>query len=128
APCRRCCASTAAKSTANTSRTGPPKLVTFTAINASNACSWTMASGRDLTDERNARFLSLLRPVQQDCERWAYRLAGNAVDAQDILSQSIVYALSKFGQLRDDRKFKWWMFTIIRTTFGLAVRSRNRLA
>jgi RNA polymerase sigma-70 factor (ECF subfamily) len=86
-----------------------------------------MASGRDLTEERNARFLSLLRPVQHDCERWAYRLTGNTVDAEDILSQAIVFALTKFSQLRDEGKFKWWMFSIIRTTHNLALRAGRRL-
>ena len=80
-----------------------------------------------MTDDRNQRFLDLLKPIQSDCERWAYRLAGNRDDAQDILQQSILNGLVHFDQLRDPDRFKQWMFRIIRTTFEMRLRSGKRL-
>jgi RNA polymerase sigma-70 factor (ECF subfamily) len=79
-----------------------------------------------MTDDRNERFLALLKPIQADCERWAYRLAGNRDDAQDILQQAILNGLTHFFQLRDQSLFKWWMFKIIRTTFEMGLRAGKR--
>jgi RNA polymerase sigma-70 factor (ECF subfamily) len=86
-----------------------------------------MASASDPTDERNSLFLSLLKPVQADCERWAYRLAGNEVDAQDILQQAILSGLTRLGQLRDQSKFRAWMFEIIRTHWKMGLRAGKRI-
>jgi RNA polymerase sigma-70 factor (ECF subfamily) len=80
-----------------------------------------------MTDDRNERFLALLKPIQTDCERWAYRLAGNSTDAQDILQQAILAGLVHFSQLREQARFKQWMFRIIRTTFEMWLRSGKRL-
>jgi RNA polymerase sigma-70 factor (ECF subfamily) len=82
----------------------------------------------DATEERNSRFLALLKPIQGDCERWAYSLVGNQVDAQDILQQSLLNAISHLDQLRDQARFKWWMFSIIHSTFKIWLRSGKRLA
>jgi RNA polymerase sigma-70 factor (ECF subfamily) len=80
-----------------------------------------------MTDDRNERFLALLKPVQGDLERWAYRLAGNKDDAQDILQQAVLSGLTHFSQLRDPSTFKWWMFKIVRRAFAMGLRVGKRL-
>jgi len=79
-----------------------------------------------MTDDRNERFLALLKPIQADCERWAYRLAGNRDDAQEILAQAVLNGLIHLDQLKDQSLFKWWMFKIIRTTFDMSLRAGKR--
>ena len=85
-----------------------------------------MAAQQDLTSERNARFLSLLKPIYTDCERWAYSLTQDSVDAEDVLSQSVLAGLQAFHQLKKEGAFKTWMFRIIRNSHRLMLRSRQR--
>jgi RNA polymerase sigma-70 factor (ECF subfamily) len=85
-----------------------------------------MASPQELTEQRNARFLALLEPVHSDCQRFAYHLALNEADAQDILSQALVSALENLHQLKKDGAFKTWMFRIIKNHFWMLIRGRKR--
>ena len=86
-----------------------------------------MAVVHELTEERNERFLSLYRTVQADCQRWAYSLAQNATDAEDILAQSVLTALRYIHQLKNDGAFKVWMFKIIANTYRLSLRANKRV-
>ena len=47
----------------------------------------------------------------------AFRYAGNRYDAEDLVQETLYTGYSKFHQLRDDRKFKSWMFMILRNQF-----------
>jgi len=85
-----------------------------------------MALQQDLTIARNERFQALLNPVYADCERWAYSLAQDRVEAEDVLHDSILSALRGFHQLKDDGAFKQWMFRVIRNTFRQSLRSGKR--
>jgi RNA polymerase sigma-70 factor (ECF subfamily) len=84
-----------------------------------------MTSQQELTDERNSRFMSLLQPVYRDCQRWAYTLTGNGVDAEDVLEEGILTALKSIHQLKNDDAFKTWMFRILRTTHLQLLRRKN---
>lgn len=77
---------------------------------------------RELTDQRNARFLSLLKPVLEDCRRWALHLTQNQADAEDVLSDSLTSALVSLPQLKNDGAFKTWIFRIIANTHRMALR------
>ena len=84
-----------------------------------------MTSQRELTDERNSRFMALLQPVYRDCQRWAYTLTGNGVDAEDVLEEGILTALKSIHQLKNDDAFKTWMFRILTTTWRMQIRARK---
>jgi len=47
----------------------------------------------------------------------ALRYVGNPYDAEDLVQETLYTAYNKFHQLRDNRKFKSWMFTILRNHF-----------
>ena len=47
----------------------------------------------------------------------AFRYVGNRYDAEDLVQETLYTAYNKFHQLRDSRKFKSWMFTILRNHF-----------
>ncbi len=59
--------------------------------------------------------------VAQDQTRFLYNVAfryvGNRYDAEDLVQETLYTAYNKFHQLRDSRKFKSWMFTILRNHF-----------
>lgn len=70
------------------------------------------------------------RKKRQDVEFWdlaqnqtrflynvAYRYVGNRYDAEDLVQETLYTACKKFYQLRESRKFKSWMFTILRNHF-----------
>jgi RNA polymerase sigma-70 factor, ECF subfamily len=86
-----------------------------------------MAVPHDLTEERNERFLGLLQPVYGDCQRWAYNLAQNVTDAEDVLAQSVLTGLKYIHQLKNDGAFKVWMFKIIANNYRLMLRSAKRV-
>ena len=47
----------------------------------------------------------------------AYKYVGNRYDAEDLVQETLQTAYKKFHQLRDSRKFKSWMFAILRNHF-----------
>ena len=47
----------------------------------------------------------------------AFRYVGNRYDAEDLVQETLYTACNKFHQLRDRRKFKSWMFAILRNHF-----------
>ena len=47
----------------------------------------------------------------------AYKYAGNRYDAEDLVQETLHTAYKNFHQLRDSRKFRSWMFAILRNHF-----------
>jgi len=85
-----------------------------------------MASRQELTDARNERFLALLKPVDADCQRWAYSLTQDKEDADDVYAQSVLIGLEHIHQLKNEAAFKTWMFRIIANVHRLMIRQRKR--
>lgn len=81
---------------------------------------------QELTEQRNTRFLGLLQPIYEDCQRWAFHLTRNQVEAEDVLSEAITAALLNLKQLKNDGAFKTWMFRIINNTFRMSLRRGKR--
>jgi RNA polymerase sigma-70 factor (ECF subfamily) len=42
----------------------------------------------------------------------AFKYTGNRNDAEDLIQETLYKGFHKFHQLRDERKFKGWVFTI----------------
>jgi RNA polymerase sigma-70 factor (ECF subfamily) len=49
--------------------------------------------------------------------RYAYRLAGNAHDAEDLTQQVFLLAQQRLEQLREPERARGWLFTILRNSF-----------
>ena len=56
-----------------------------------------------------------------------YRIVGNAADAQDLTQEALVKALTRQGQLKDDRKAVQWLNRIAVNTALDFVRRRGRV-
>ena len=52
-----------------------------------------------------------------DVYHFAFRLAGNQVEAEDVTQQSFLTACRKLHQVNDLNKVRAWLFTIARNTF-----------
>ena len=49
--------------------------------------------------------------------RFAYRLSGSAVDAEDLTQQAFLVAQTKLHQLRSAERLQAWLLTIVRNTY-----------
>jgi len=58
--------------------------------------------------------------------RYAYRLTGNAADAEDLTQQTFLTAQQKQNQLRNCQSIKWWLCSILRNAFLTSRRHRGR--
>lgn len=59
--------------------------------------------------------------------RLIYRIVGNVPDAQDLTQEALVKALTRHGQLKDDRKAAQWLNRIAVNTALDFVRRRKRV-
>ena len=60
--------------------------------------------------------------------RYAFRLSGSAVEAEDLTQQTFLTAQTKIYQLRDPHCVKSWLFTIVRNTFLKNIRSSGTVS
>lgn len=67
----------------------------------------------DMSREQE-KFIELLKPVYGDLLRYCRAMCrnGNADEAEDILQNTLLKGVTKFGSLSDESKFKSWVFTI----------------
>lgn len=57
--------------------------------------------------------------------RYAFRLAGNQDDAEDLVQQTFMIAQQKLHQLREPSKVRNWLYTILRTCFLKSQRKQS---
>jgi RNA polymerase sigma-70 factor (ECF subfamily) len=69
-------------------------------------------------------FWNLARNQTRFLYNVALKYAGNRYDAEDLVQETLYTAYSKFYQLRDSRKFKSWVFTILRNHFLKSQRKK----
>lgn len=58
-------------------------------------------------------FLELYESVYKDLYRLAYYYMGNAQDAEDVVSETVLKAYEKFSFLRKKESFRAWIFKIL---------------
>jgi RNA polymerase sigma-70 factor (ECF subfamily) len=58
--------------------------------------------------------------------RYAYRLAGNSADAEDLTQDTFGKAITRLGQLREPVRAKAWLFRILRNLYLHRVRDDRR--
>lgn len=68
----------------------------------------------------------LVRRHRAALYRVAFRLTGNAADAEDLTQETVLEALKAFGRFRPGTRFDRWVFRIMTNTFVDTVRRRRR--
>lgn len=58
--------------------------------------------------------------------RYAYRLTGDAADAEDLVQQTFLLAHQRGQQLRDAGAARGWLISIVRNVFLKSIRHRHR--
>lgn len=66
--------------------------------------------------DRDMRFERLIRPILQDLYRFAVRLTGDPIAAEDLVQQAVTTSLVKLHQLQHDAAFKVWVSRIVYRT------------
>jgi len=82
----------------------------------------SLSPAEELTD---LTFEEQLDPVYPEMVRFARSLAGSATDGDDLLQDSLVRAWQAHSQLRDKRRFRFWMLRIISNTFRSKLRRQR---
>ena len=72
------------------------------------------------------QFVKLVKIYEKELYNFAYRLTGNRYDAEDLLQESFFKAYKYFFQLRDESKFKEWIFQITANQFKNLLRKKRR--
>lgn len=66
------------------------------------------------------RFTELLETYYSNAMQYCIVLAKSRDDAKDLLQEALIKALLNFDSLKDEKKFKPWLFKIITRTFYAA--------
>ncbi len=72
------------------------------------------------------QFTSIVKDYYDDVYRFAYSLAGNTIDAEDLTQQAFLRLANKSSQIKDINKVKSWMFTVLRNEFLDAMRKKAK--
>jgi RNA polymerase sigma-70 factor (ECF subfamily) len=75
-----------------------------------------------------AEIAGLVRGHHEELYRYAYRLAGNQPDAEDLVQQTFLVAQQKLGQVRDASCTRSWLYTVLRNHFLKGLRKQQRMA
>src|SRR5579862_1400565 len=81
------------------------------------------------TRSAQAAYEALLEPCWDALWRYAYHTTGNADDAGDLLSETIIEGFRDFTQFRGETTFLRWMYRVMTTTrIDMARRARRHQA
>lgn len=72
------------------------------------------------------RFEELAATTRNKIHRFAYQLAGNREDADDLTQEAFVRAYRAFDSFNGERSFENWVLRIVQNLFLDLVRSRKR--
>jgi RNA polymerase sigma-70 factor (ECF subfamily) len=64
----------------------------------------------------------------RDVYRYAFRLAGNQLDAEDLTQQVFLIAQQRLDQVRDAERILGWLFAILRSCYLKGVRKRRPIS
>jgi RNA polymerase sigma-70 factor (ECF subfamily) len=78
-------------------------------------------------DQVGLNVARLVSEHHQSVYRYAFRLAGSVVDAEDLTQQVFLTAQQRLGQLRNAESVRSWLFTILRNCFLKNCQKRRPL-
>src|SRR5213596_164441 len=79
-------------------------------------------------EKQEARFLSLLRPIEADLENYSRRMVFEQGDCEDAWQNAVLRAFRAFHRYHDDASFRAWMFKILTNEIFATNRKRGSIA
>jgi RNA polymerase sigma-70 factor (ECF subfamily) len=80
----------------------------------------------DRDEVRRQQFVGLVDGIKVELFNFALRLTGSREEAEDLLQESYFKAYKYFHQLRDQNKFKEWLFQITANQFKNFLRKKKK--
>jgi len=80
----------------------------------------------DHDEVRRQQFVGLVDGIKVELFNFALRLTGSREEAEDLLQESYFKAYKYFHQLRDQNKFKEWLFQITANQFKNFLRKKKK--
>jgi len=80
----------------------------------------------DQAEVRRLEFVQLVDNIRVELFNFALRLTGSREEAEDLLQESYFKAYKYFHQLRDQAKFKEWIFQITANQFKNFLRKKKK--
>jgi RNA polymerase sigma-70 factor (ECF subfamily) len=80
----------------------------------------------DREEEKQRRFVCLMNGIRTELYNFAFRLTGTREEAEDLLQESYFKAFKYFHQLREEAKFKEWIFQITANQFKNFLRRKKK--
>jgi RNA polymerase sigma-70 factor (ECF subfamily) len=71
---------------------------------------------------------TVVQAHSHDVYRYAYRLAGNPQDAEDLTQQTFLIAQQRLAQVRQPERIIGWLFSILRSCYLKSERKRRPVA
>ncbi len=65
-----------------------------------------------MSNQKQKAFLELFEPIRKDLSRFVMAMANSSFDAKDIINETLLIAYENFGQVREPKAFKSYLFTI----------------
>ncbi|MBN1184723.1 MAG: RNA polymerase sigma factor [Bacteroidales bacterium] len=75
-----------------------------------------------IKDQHKTEFLKLYEPVHGPFSRFCRALSGNAMDAEDLLQDTVLNMLENFGKIKDKSAFKAYMFSVASNLYKMKMR------
>lgn len=63
-------------------------------------------------EEQQEKFLRLYNPIHESFARFCHTRAYGLMEPEDLIAETVLKAIEKFGELRNDEAFLSFMFTI----------------
>ena len=80
----------------------------------------------DREEEKRQQFVALMNGIRTELYNFAFRLTGTREEAEDLLQESYFKAFKYFHQLREETKFKEWIFQITANQFKNFLRRKKK--
>jgi RNA polymerase sigma-70 factor (ECF subfamily) len=78
-----------------------------------------------MTPERRRTVHRLVETYYAPLYRYAYRLTGSGIDAEDLTQETFCKVQQHLGQLRDPLRAKPWLFSILRNAYLHRIRAEK---
>lgn len=74
------------------------------------------------TEQHKKEFLRLYEPVHKPLSRFCRALSRNAMDAEDLLQDTVLNVLENFAKIKDKNAFKAYLFSVASNLYKMKMR------
>lgn len=80
-----------------------------------------------MSKQKQRAFLELFEPIRKDLSRFVMAMANSSFDAKDIINETLLIAYENFGQVKEPKAFKSYLFTIASRLYKNGIVRNGRI-